>query len=173
MATTKFIRRHCHAFVRRAKKTRYVTSRLVRNYFGISLSDSVKSLIPQVRTGDRSQTTRIFARANRLERRPHERIIELVARLQFNRQMGEASGAGLEPKMMSEIATSPVAFIKRFATQRAVSCPFPRDSRGDPSPSPLSSGQIGIKQSRLFKLYIVTERLISQSIVLTSAVKNS
>lgn len=51
-----------------------------------------------MRTGGRSQTTRMFARANRLEHRPRERIIELVARLQFNRQMGEASGQALNPR---------------------------------------------------------------------------
>lgn len=46
---------------------------------------------------------------NRLEHRAREWIIELAARLQFNRQMGEASGSDLELKMISEIATSPIA----------------------------------------------------------------
>lgn len=83
--------------------------------WGCSLSDlTVKPLISRVYiceegTGVCFQTTRIFARANRLEHRACERIIELATRLQFNRQMGEAFRTDLEPKVMSEIAASLVA----------------------------------------------------------------
>lgn len=107
----------------------------------------------------------MFARANRLKHRPRERIIELVARLQFNRQMGEASGQALNPRWCQKSQHLP-SLSSSGSRLNSLSHARFRVIRGDPSRSLLSSGQIGIKESRPLKLHIVTERLISQSVVL-------